>query len=158
MMSMGENGYLDTCLKIVGATKRIEEAIRTSSRLKDTVVVVGKPMVSVVAFKARPKTDIDIYDVADAMSSRGWHLNALQDPPAIHVAVTLPIVAATDDLIRDIEEVVEECRLKAAEARASGKLVKKGDAAALYGVAGALPDKTIVRDLAAGFLDCLYKT
>ena len=111
-------------------------------------------MVSVVAFRSPPhaKNDadrVDIYSVADGMSAKGWHLNALQDPPAIHVAVTLPIVGAVDDLIRDLEAVVESVKGQASD--------NKGDAAALYGVAGALPDKSIVSDLAEGFLDCLYR-
>ena len=155
LMRMGEEGYLGTCLKIVGAAKRIEEAIRTSDRLRRSIVVIGKPMVSVVAFRSPPNAPndeytVDIYDVADAMSAKGWHLNALQDPPAIHAAVTVPMAAAVEDLIRDLEEVVET--------HGGVKSEKKGDAAALYGVAGALPDKSIVRELASGFLDCLYKT
>lgn len=155
LMSLGESGYIDTCVKIVGAAKRIEEAIRESPKLRPSIQVIGKPMVSVVAFRSPPDSPVpgpdtvDIYAVADGMSAKGWHLNALQDPPAIHVAVTLPIVAAVKDLIRDLEEVVEKCRGQATD--------KKGDAAALYGVAGALPDKSIVSELAGGFLDCLYK-
>jgi sphinganine-1-phosphate aldolase len=154
LMKMGEDGYLDTCLKIVGAAKQIEEAIRTSDKLRHSIVVIGKPMVSVVAFRAaqkpkKPEHAVDIYEMADALSAKGWHLNALQDPPAIHVAVTLPIVNVVEELIRDIEEVVETCRGHVS--------TKKGDTAALYGVAGALPDKSIVRDLASGFLDTLYK-
>jgi sphinganine-1-phosphate aldolase len=92
---------------------------------------------------------VDIYEMADAMSAKGWHLNALQDPPAIHVAVTLPIVNAVDALIKDLEEVVLTVRGHVSS--------KKGDTAALYGVAGSIPDKSIVRDLASGFLDTLYK-
>lgn len=154
LMRMGENGYLDTCLKIVGATQKIEDAIRTSEKLKPSISVIGKPMVSVVAFRAisNPKTPslaVDIYDIADAMSAKGWHLNALQEPPAIHVAVTIPIVAAAEELISDLEEVVESCK--------GNVTAKKGDTAALYGVAGSLPDKSIVRELAEGFLDTLYK-
>ncbi|TKA83201.1 hypothetical protein B0A55_00677 [Friedmanniomyces simplex] len=154
LMRMGEDGYLDTCLKIVGARQRIEDAIRGNEKLRRSLAVIGKPLVSVMAFKASENAEqaerVDIYDVADAMSARGWHLNALQDPPAMHVAVTLPIVHVVEELIADLEAVVEECRGKASE--------KKGDAAALYGVAGALPDKRIVRELAGGFLDTLYKT
>jgi len=154
LMKMGEDGYLDTCLKIVGATKQIEEAIRSSDKLRHSIVVIGKPMVSVVAFRAaqkpkKPEHAVDSYEMADALSAKGWHLNALQDPPAIHVAVTLPIVNVVEELIRDIEEVVQTCRGHVS--------TKKGDTAALYGVAGALPDKSIVRDLASGFLDTLYK-
>lgn len=155
LMRMGEDGYLNTCLQIVGAAKKIEERIRTSDALCRSITVIGKPMVSVVAFRAnQAQTDtmykVDIYDVADAMSSKGWHLNALQDPPAIHVAVTLPIVNAVDDLLRDLEDVVEACR--------GNVTSEKGNAAALYGVAGALPDKGVVDQLASGFLDTLYKT
>ena len=155
LMKMGEDGYLNTCLQIVGAAKKIEERIRTSDALRHSLSVIGKPMVSVVAFRANtaqkdPFYKVDIYDIADAMSSRGWHLNALQDPPAMHIAVTIPIVAAVDDLLKDLEEVVEAVRGNPTE--------KKGDAAALYGVAGAIPDKSIVTELATGFLDTLYKT
>lgn len=157
LMRMGEDGYLETCLRIVGAREKIEEAVRTKETLRRSITVIGKPVVSVVAFRAKSTTemkdefyDLDIYDVADGMSARGWHLNALQDPPAIHVAVTIPIVAAVDQLIKDLEEVVESCRGNVKE--------KKGDTAALYGVAGALPDKRIVEELAEGFLDTLYKT
>ncbi|KAF2479286.1 pyridoxal phosphate-dependent transferase [Neohortaea acidophila] len=155
LMKMGEDGYLDTCLRIVSAARKLEEAIRTSEKLRFSVAVVGKPMVSVVAFQALPHRkdstrDVDVYDIADAMSAKGWHLNALQDPPALHVAVTVPVSAAVDELVADLEEVVQACR---------GKQVgKKGTTAALYGVAGSIPDKSIVRDLAVGFLNTLYKT
>lgn len=155
LMKLGEDGYLDTCLKIVVTMKKIEERIRTSDALRQSISVIGKPMVSVVAFKANTAQKdsfykVDIYDIADGMSAKGWHLNALQDPPAIHVAVTIPIVAAVDDLLKDLEDVVEAVRGNPTDT--------KGDAAALYGVAGALPDKSIVRELATGFLDTLYKT
>ncbi|KAF4552106.1 Sphingosine-1-phosphate lyase-like protein [Elsinoe fawcettii] len=157
LMSVGENGYIDACHKIVGAAKQIADAIKEKESLRD-LIVMGKPLVSVVAFRSET---LDIYDIADALSAKGWHLNALQDPPAIHVAVTLPIVAAVDDLIHDLETVVADEKEKERRRILEGKGAKgakKGDAAALYGVAGSLPDKTIVRELAAGFLDCLYKT
>ena len=94
------------------------------------------------------------------MSARGWHLNALQNPPAIHVAVTLPIVEAVERLIGDIVGAVEGEREKERVRIAEGKGAKgppKGDAAALYGVAGSLPNKDVVVQLAGGFLDTLYK-
>ena len=155
LMRMGEDGYLDTCLKIVSAAKRFEEAIRTSEKLRHSISVVGKPMVSVVAFRPTPNQKdpehaVDIYDVADGMSAKGWHLNALQNPAAVHVAVTVPIVNAVETLISDLEDVIQSCRGQVSST--------KGNAAALYGVAGSIPDKTIVRDLASGFLDTLYKT
>lgn len=157
MMTVGENGYIDACHKIVGGAKRIAQGIRETDVLRQDLTIIGRPLVSVVAFTS---STLDIYDIADAMSAKGWHLNALQNPPAIHVAVTLPIVAAVDDLLRDLTAVVEGEREKERVRLVEGKGkkgAKKGDAAALYGVAGSLPDKSIVVELASGFLDCLYK-
>jgi sphinganine-1-phosphate aldolase len=157
MMSVGEAGYIDACHKIVGAAKRFEEAIKTDPVLSTELKMVGKPLVSVVAYTS---PNLDIYDIADGMSAKGWHLNALQDPPAMHVAFTLPLADALEHLKSDLKEVVSKVREEEDERIRSGKGGKggaKGDASALYGVAGSLPNKSVVEDLARGFLDTLYK-
>jgi sphinganine-1-phosphate aldolase len=157
LMSVGEAGYIDACHSIVGATKKIIESIQENPSLNHDLEVMGRPLVSVVAFTSR---NLDVYDIADAMSAKGWHLNSLQTPPAIHVAVTLPVAKVWQKLVGDLEVVIEgekeKERVRIVEGKgAKGKAV--GDSAALYGVAGSLPNKSVVRDLAAGFLDTLYK-
>ncbi|KAJ6279280.1 replication factor c subunit 1 [Bipolaris maydis] len=157
LVKQGANGYLESCLKIVGGRQKIEAAIRERPELSSDLKIIGRPMVSVVAFLSNT---LDIYDIADAMGAKGWHLNALQNPPAIHVAVTLPIVAVADKLINDLIEVTEEVREAERKRIAEGKGAKgavKGDTAALYGVAGSLPNKSVVEDLAKGFLDTLLR-
>ncbi|KAG5997363.1 hypothetical protein E4U52_004354 [Claviceps spartinae] len=157
LMTVGESGYIDACAKIVGATKKIADAIQTSGSLSGELDIMGKPLVSVIAFTA---LTLDIYDIADGMSTKGWHLNALQDPPALHVAVTLPIARVWERLVKDLETVVEEEREKERVRQVEGKGPKgkaMGNSAALYGVAGSLPNKSVVVDLANGFLDILYK-
>jgi sphinganine-1-phosphate aldolase len=157
MMNIGEDGYINTCHSIVGAAKKIADAIRENPALCNDLEVIGRPLVSVVAFSSKT---LDIYDIADAMSAKGWHLNSLQTPPAIHVAVTLPIVKVWEKLVADLEAVVEgekeKERVRVVEGKgARGKSL--GDSAALYGVAGSLPNKSVVEQLAGGFLDTLYK-
>ncbi|KAI9718189.1 MAG: hypothetical protein M1812_004179 [Candelaria pacifica] len=157
LMSQGESGYIKACHSIVGAAKRIEHAIRHNPTLNTDLQMIGRPLVSVVAFTS---LSLNVYDMADAMSARGWHLNALQSPSAIHVAVTLPIVQASEKLIEDLIAVVESEREKDRVRLAEGRSRKggaKGDTAALYGVAGSLPNKSVVVELAGGFLDTLYK-
>ncbi|KAK4695658.1 sphinganine-1-phosphate aldolase, partial [Lecanoromycetidae sp. Uapishka_2] len=157
LMSQGESGYIASCHSIVGATKKIESAVRDHPALRDDLSIMGNPLVSVVAFTSKT---LNVYDLSDAMSTKGWHLNALQNPPGIHVAVTLPIVAVVDKLIADIVAVVEEEKERERVRIVDGKGAKggaKGDAAALYGVAGSLPNKSVVVQLAGGFLDTLYK-
>ncbi|PYI34671.1 sphinganine-1-phosphate aldolase BST1 [Aspergillus indologenus CBS 114.80] len=158
LMNVGESGYIKSCHEIVSAAKKFELSIKEHSILSKNLEIVGKPMVSVVAFESKNDA-VDIYDIADDLSAKGWHLNALQTPPAIHVAFTVPTASAVDALTNDLVEVVEKELEKAEERKRQGKsyIVKRGDTAALYGVAGSMPDKSIVSRLAEGFLDTLYK-
>jgi sphinganine-1-phosphate aldolase len=78
----------------------------------------------------------------------------------MHIAVTMPIAKVWERLVADLEAVVEGEREKERVRVAEGKRAKgkaTGDTAALYGVAGSLPNKSVVVDLAMGFLDTLYK-
>jgi sphinganine-1-phosphate aldolase len=159
LVSVGESGYLASCTQIVGTTKKLLAHIAASPSLSSELEVLGNPLVSVVAFRART---LNVYDIADGMSARGWHLNALQNPAAIHVALTLPIVKVWERLAADLEGVVEaereKERVRVVEGQSTrGGQDKTGDTAALYGVAGSLPNKSVVVDLARGFLDTLYK-
>ncbi len=157
MMSVGENGYIDACSTIVGAAKKIIEAIQDNPLLKQDLEILGHPLVSVVSFKSNT---LDIYDIADAMSEKGWHLNSLQNPPGLHIAVTLPISKVWEKFLVDLEAVIEAEKEKERVRIVEGKGAKGkslGDSAALYGVAGSLPNKSVVVELASGFLDTLYK-
>lgn len=158
LMAMGESGYVDSCHSIVGTRVTIENAIKEHPVLSTSLRILGEPLVSVVAFESIDPV-IDVYDVADAMSAKGWHLNALQDPPGIHVAVTLPMTKTVDTLIEDLVTVLEGEKEKAVQRVKEGGVAEKprGQAGALYGVAGKIPDKTVVGRLVVGFLDTLYK-
>lgn len=151
LMSVGEAGYLESCTQIVGTTKKLIEHIQSHPILSTELEILGNPLVSVIAFKSKT---LNIYDIADGMSAKGWHLNALQNPPAIHVALTLPIVKVWEKLAADLESVVEAEQEKERALVAEGKKAKgksqQGDAAALYGVAGSLPNKSVVVELATG--------
>lgn len=128
---------------------------------------MGEPMISVVAFESTDPA-ISIYDIADSMSARGYHLNSIQNPPGLHVAVTLPMThpGSVDELIQTLVQVVTEEKEKAAlrlaesgSSPGSAAASKKhsGRTGQLYGVAGSLPDKTVVERLVVGYLDTLYK-
>jgi sphinganine-1-phosphate aldolase len=157
-MSIGETGYINSCTEIINAARKFETSVRTDSTISLHMEVIGNPIVSVVAFRSKNGA-IDIYDIADDLSAKGWHLNALQSPAAIHVAFTIPTAKAVDQLIADLAEVIGKELEKAEERRSQGKayILKRGDTSALYGVAGSIPDKSVVSRLAEGFLDTLYK-
>jgi sphinganine-1-phosphate aldolase len=81
------SGYIESCKAIVGAAKRIERAIRHEI---PELYVMGNPLASVIAFGSTTST-VNIHAVGDAMSSRGWHLNALSSPAGLHIACTVSL-------------------------------------------------------------------
>lgn len=108
---------------------------------------MGAPVASVIAFGA--KEPLNIYDVGDKLSERGWNVSALQNPAALHISVTLLWVPSANTFVQDLKEVVAELIADPSSA--------KGSTAAIYGTAASIPDKTIIEDVAAGFIDLLYK-
>ncbi|KAM0789660.1 hypothetical protein ACM66B_000462 [Microbotryomycetes sp. NB124-2] len=143
MQHMGVDGYTQSCREIVGAAKRITLGIR-----KDfpELTVLGDPIVSVVAFSS---DSLPIYEVGDRMSKAGWHLNALQNPPALHIACTRLTVPAVDDLLKDLRKAVDEVKV----------LDKPGDGSmvTLYGLgSSSAVGPGLVEEMASRYMDVLY--
>lgn len=79
------SGYLESCRSIVTCARNIADSIASSI---PELYVLGSPPASVVAFASKhPK--VNVLEVGDAMAQRGWHLNALSNPPAVHIACTV---------------------------------------------------------------------
>jgi len=72
-------------------------------------------------------------------------------------------VKTWEKLVADLEAVIEGEKEKERVLVVEGKGAKgksmcdMGDSAALYGVAGSLPNKSVVVELANGFLDTLFQ-
>ena len=81
-------GYLDSCRSIVLAARTIANAITETI---PELYVLGDPPASVVAFGSK-HPNVNVLEVGDAMSLRGWHLNGLSDPPAVHIACTVRLL------------------------------------------------------------------
>ncbi|KAG6820278.1 hypothetical protein H0H93_002890 [Arthromyces matolae] len=128
----------------VGATRKIANTIRDEI---PELYVLGSPPASVVAFASKhPK--VNALEVGDAMSQRGWHLNALQ-PPSVHIAVTRLTVPVVDTFIADLKDSVKQAKMTP-----SGK----GTMVALYGLGqSSAVGPSMVGELAETFLDSMYK-
>ncbi|XP_010549296.1 PREDICTED: sphingosine-1-phosphate lyase [Tarenaya hassleriana] len=141
MMSLGQEGYLENTRKIMETSKRVEEGVRGIPEL----FVVGKPDMTIVAIGS---TKLDIFEVNDIMSSKGWHLNALQRPNSIHICITLQHVPVVEEFLRELREAVETVREN------PGPI--KGGLAPIYGAAGRMPDRGMVEELLVSFMDSQY--
>ena len=124
MVHMGEDGYTQSCRDIVGSAKLLLAGLTTSF---PELYVLGKPLASVVAFASH---SLPIYEVGDIMSAKGWHLNALQNPPALHLACTkLTTPKVVEELLADLRVAVDEVRRNVGEGKTG-----KGSMVTLYGL------------------------
>ncbi|KAK0533854.1 Dihydrosphingosine phosphate lyase [Tilletia horrida] len=148
LMAMGEDGYTQSCREIVGAARTIEKRIR--EEIKD-LRIMGRPLVSVVAFHSAGK--VNIYEVGDGMSKKGWHLNALAtEPTGIHIACTRLTVPVVDTFIADLKATVSEVK----KMKKGGP---QGNMTALYGLgSSSAVGPALVGELSSRFLDTLTKT
>ena len=142
MVSIGERGYLDAARRILATGARVRDGIAAIGGLR----VLGDPL-WVIAFGAAD--GLDVYQVMENMGHRGWSLNGLQRPAAVHIAITLrhtqPGVA--DRFLADLAASV-------AEVRASPD-VHTG-MAPVYGMAASLPDE-LVRGMLGAYLDLMFE-
>lgn len=142
MLTMGEQGYLDATSKILETATVIREGIEQMPDL----TVLGDPL-WVIAF-ASPS--LDIYRILDAMTQRGWSLNGLHKPQAVHIAITLrhtqPGVA--ERFLADLVDSVEVVK---------GQPEAEGGMAPVYGMAATIPFRGVVGELLTRYIDLLYR-
>ncbi|CAF0712302.1 unnamed protein product [Brachionus calyciflorus] len=145
LMSIGHEGYVKITKDIIDTTRYITKAVEEIKELK----LMARPDVSVVAFES---SEFNIFRLLDDMTSKGWHLNALQNPSGVHIAVTklhtLPGVA--ERFVNDLKSAVKDIMSK--DDRQLGKV------AAIYCSTQSIPDKSIIADVAYLFLDACYNT
>ncbi len=141
MLKMGEKGYLEATKRILETARKIREGIESIPGLK----VLGDPL-WIIAFTS---DKFDIYRVMEKMAEKGWSLNGLQNPPAVHIAVTLrhTMPGVAERFIEDLRWAVEEVKAKPSE---------KGRIAPIYGMAASLPFRGMVKELLKRYLDLLY--
>ncbi|HXJ64953.1 MAG TPA: aminotransferase class V-fold PLP-dependent enzyme [Actinomycetota bacterium] len=142
MVTTGEDGYLDATKRVLETAATIRSGIAAIPELR----VLGDPLF-VIAFAS---DTVDVYRVLEGMGSRGWSLNGLHKPPAVHICVTLrhtePGVA--ERFLADLGAAVAEAR----DHPATGEGM-----APVYGLAGTSPFRGMVDDLLRRYVDLLYK-
>jgi hypothetical protein len=94
MMYMGKEGYVSAARQVMQLSREILQGVRTIPELK----VLGEPAMSVICFAAA-KPSLNIFNVGDAMTNRGWSLSVMQNPvrgpPARLIVCTLKVHPCT---------------------------------------------------------------
>lgn len=148
LVYLGEEGYIENIRSILETAQLLRYAVENEIPELD---LIGDPLLSVVSFKSDV---INVHVLGDLLSKKyGWHLSSLQQPAALHLAVTKLTNKAILQLIEDLKKSVEEC---VTATKADNKSIKS-DTAQLYGVAGSLSTRGVVNKLIECFLDVLYE-
>ncbi|HEX5614554.1 MAG TPA: aminotransferase class V-fold PLP-dependent enzyme [Acidimicrobiia bacterium] len=141
LLTIGEEGYLDATRRILDTATTIKQGIAQI----DGVEVIGDPLWN-IAFRS---DELNVWAVLDQMGKRHWSLNGLQDPPSVHLCVTLrhtqPGVA--ERFLTDLGDAVAHVRAHPDES---------GSMAPVYGMAAMGEMHGAVEDLLEAYVDLLF--
>jgi len=140
--ALGENGYLKLAKVVMESTKKLIDGIEQMPEL----YILGKPDMSLYSFTS---DKFHVYNLADIMEKRGWYLDRMQFPPAIHMTIYPHHDKVVDPFLKDLNECVEEV-INNPEKKAEGQ-------SALYGMLASKPDRRSVKEFVLDFLKNLYK-
>jgi len=143
MMATGRQGYLDATARILDAVATMKAGVEGI----DELYILGNP-IGVFAFGS---DSLNVHEVSDQMSTRGWSLTSLQDPRGVHVSPTLRHTQAgvAERFVEDLRSAVAYVK----EHPGSGE-----GTAPIYGLAAALPDRGVVHDMLKELMDIYYRT
>ena len=144
LVANGTNGYKESIGDIVKGTYTIYKSLKHIKEIE----ILGEPDLCVISFKINeeymPKNKL--WNLIDELNKKGWVLNILSNPDAIHFCITKDNCHNAFTFINNVIEAVK--KVKNTECEISEKT-------AIYGTASSLPDKDMLADVAIGFVDGL---
>ncbi|OGO12182.1 MAG: sphingosine-1-phosphate lyase [Chloroflexi bacterium RBG_13_66_10] len=142
MVSIGEQGYLEAARRILETAGWMKAEIRKIPGLE----VIGDPLF-VIAFRS---DELNVYQVLEFMTGRGWGLNGLHLPPCVHLCVTLRHTqeGVGDRLIEDLREAAAYVREHPEAPQGIGPV---------YGMAASAEMRGMVTDVLNWYMDTQYK-
>ncbi len=142
MNSLGMDGYMKLADKVMKTTKKIIKGIEEIPE----IYILGDPVMSVLSFTS----DVfNVFQLGDLLDEKGWHLDRIQFPSALHIMVNPHHADIVDTFLQDLKDAVAEIRKHPEE-------IKDGEAA-MYGLIASLPDRGKVKDFVLNFLTNQYK-
>ena len=177
---LGEEGYLEINARVMETVKYLQAGINAIPGLK----ILSDPEMSVFAFAS---DSMDVYQIADELSLRGWHLDRQQFPPCLHMTVNFVHNEVADEFLRDLAACVETVRRPTLQKTANSLIVQAvnrltrilpeawvsrlmskasamlgggglpGRTAPMYGLIGTLPNRGDLKELVLDLLDSMTR-
>lgn len=142
MNFIGMEGYIHLAKKTMDITKQLLDGIRKIKELK----ILGEPDASVFTIAS---DDVNVYAIADRMEQLGWHMDRQQFPACLHFMVTPAHEHIVEPFLSDLNQAVKDVK-------ENPKAFTEGSAA-MYGMAGTIPDRSEVNEFLVQTLDQLMR-
>ena len=139
---LGEEGFMALAQKARAATEKLIEGINAMPQL----YVLGDPDATVFAFGS---DEINIYELSARMAERGWHIEAQQLPPSLHMTVSPVHLSIADKFLDDLRRIAPE--VPPADSQ------DLSEQAAMYAMLGTMPDRSMAREFAVEYINNLYR-
>lgn len=139
---LGTEGYLKLAKIVMDASKKLMKGIKEIPELQ----ILGEPDMSVFSFAS---DDIDVYQLGDIMDKKGWHLDRIQYPAALHMMVNPHHAEVVEPFLNDLRASVKEFKENPEKST--------GGQAAMYGMVASLPDRGKIKKYVINFLKSQYK-
>lgn len=142
LVTVGRSGYRERAAALLDANDRLKAGVRSDI---PELRVIGDPLF-MTSFES---DEVDVYLVNDALKERGWRMNALQLPAALHFCVTGPNTRAgvIDALLADLRAAVDVAIARRGEPAASG---------AMYGFGATPQGQQTLSVVMSGVLDAMH--
>ncbi len=178
---LGEEGYLEITKTVMETVKAMQAGVNAIPGIK----VLGEPEMSVFAIASEDPA-IDIYEVADELHERGWHLDRQHFPACLHMTVNYMHAKIVNEFLTDLAESVEAARRPTFRKTATRWMIALTDflvrilpehwvswmmdkfsallggglpqrMAPMYGLIGSLPNRGDLKELVLDLLDSLTR-
>jgi glutamate/tyrosine decarboxylase-like PLP-dependent enzyme len=142
MHYLGEEGFMALAEKAKAATDKLIKGINAIPQL----YVLGDPHATVFAFGS---DQINIYELAARMAGDGWHMEAQQLPPSLHMTVSPVHLSVADKFLDDLRRIIPE--VPPADSQ------DLSQQAAMYAMLDTMPDRNMAKAFAVEYINNLYR-
>jgi len=128
----GVEGYKDLAKKTI----KVADALKFGIESIGCYEIIGAPIASLFAYRSTDPA-VNVFAVGDVMEEKGWHIDRIQRPDALHAMVTAPHEKIIDDYLQDLRDATEYIRQHP-------ELADNGQAAT-YGMVSHIPLRSMVK-------------
>jgi hypothetical protein len=101
MHYLGQEGYLAIADTVMKTTVKLRRGIEEI----EGITILGDPAMSVLAIGS---DRLNVYEIGDGLTGRGWHLDRQQFPPSLHLTVTYAHAQVADQFLESLCQAVAE--------------------------------------------------